>query len=467
MDVVRCGVASIGSRESFTSQILEDLKTQDPTRLRLISPPQSIEQADYDLLVLPVHRENFDAAVAEIVRLRTACSACCIIVVCVDLLSEQIAALLGAGAFDFVSTPYAAKELCTRIQRAAGLLPHRRLDESTALATARAHGLIGSSPCFVKQVSALATIASCNAGVLLLGETGTGKEVFARAIHYLSNRASGPRVAVNCGAIPVELMESELFGCTRGAFTSAYAARDGLVREAEGGTLFLDEIESLPLNAQAKLLRFLQEKEYRPVGGAGICHADVRIIAASNGDLAALTRRGAFRQDLYFRLNVLGITLPPLRERREDIPALAMHFIEQCCRQMHRPNVGLTPQALRGLLNYDWPGNVRELHNVIERAVLFSVESSIRVPELNLPESGGAEEGLESFRDAKARTVKAFERSYIERLLTANSGNVTRAAVAAKKDRRAFFELMRKHRIAPERFRSPFGAQDSLLTHQE
>ena len=164
---------------------------------------------------------------------------------------------------------------------------------------------------------------------------------------------------------------------------------------------------------------------------------------------------------------MLGITLPPLRERREDIPALAMHFIEQCCRQMHRPNVGLTPQALRGLLNYDWPGNVRELHNVIERAVLFSVESSIRVPELNLPESSGAEEGLESFRDAKARTVKAFERSYIERLLTANSGNVTRAAEAAKKDRRAFFELMRKHRIAPERFRSPFGAQDSLLTHQE
>jgi DNA-binding NtrC family response regulator len=381
--------------------------------------------------------------------------------VCIDLPSEQIASLLSAGALDFVSMPYADRELCTRIQRAAGLLTERRLDESTALSTARAHELIGSSPCFVKQVSALATIASCNAGVLLLGETGTGKEVFARAIHYMSNRASGPRVAVNCGAIPVELMESELFGCARGAFTSAYAARSGLVRDAEGGTLFLDEIESLPLNAQAKLLRFLQEKEYRPVGGTATRHADVRVIAASNRDLADLTRRGAFRQDLYFRLDVLSITLPPLRERREDIPALAMHFVDKCCRQLQRPSLGLCPQALKRLLAHDWPGNVRELHNVIEHAVLFSQESVIRACCLNLPESTGLGGGEESFRDAKARTVKAFERSYIERLLSASSGNVTQAAEAAKKNRRAFFELMRKHRIAPERFRNPVGAQGS------
>jgi transcriptional regulator with PAS, ATPase and Fis domain len=295
--------------------------------------------------------------------------------------------------------------------------------------------------------------------VLILGETGTGKEVFARAIHYLSNRASGPRVAVNCGAIPVELMESELFGCTRGAFTSAYAARSGLVRDAEGGTLFLDEIESLPLNAQAKLLRFLQEKEYRPVGSTATRRADVRVIAASNSDIAGLMRRGDFRQDLYFRLNVLTITLPPLRERLEDIAALAMHFIDKCCRQMQRPSFGLSPQALKRLMAHDWPGNVRELQNVMEHAVLFSREPVIRAADLNLPETTPAAEGEESFRDAKARTVNAFERSYIERLLSAKSGNVTHAAEAAKKDRRAFFELMRKHHIAPERFRNPFGAQ--------
>ncbi|HME38790.1 MAG TPA: sigma-54 dependent transcriptional regulator [Steroidobacteraceae bacterium] len=467
MNVVSCGVVSIGSQAAFAGRVFDELRAQGPSQLRLISQPQSVESSACDLLVIPVHCDNFDAVAAEIERLKTDCPACSIIVVCVDLLSENIAALLSAGAVDFVSTPFAGKELCTRIQRAAGLLPHPRLDESTALSTARAHDLIGSSPCFVKQVSALATIAGCNAGVLLLGETGTGKEVFARAIHYLSNRASGPRVAVNCGAIPVDLMESELFGCTRGAFTSAYAARSGLVREAEGGTLFLDDIESLPLNAQAKLLRFLQEKEYRPVGGAGICRADVRVIAASNRDLADLTRRGDIRQDLYFRLNVLSITLPALRERREDIPALAKHFVEKCCRQLNRPNFGLTPDALKRLMIHDWPGNVRELHNVIERAVLFSRESLIRAADLNLPDPGGVEEAAESFRDAKARTVIAFERNYIERLLSANSGNVTRAAEAAKKDRRAFFELMRKHRITPERFRRQFGAQESMLTPQD
>jgi DNA-binding NtrC family response regulator len=459
MYTVSCGVVSIGPRESFADRVLVELRKESPARLRVIAQPHSVEQAECDVLVLPVHEENFDAVVREISRLRVTGPTCSVIVVCNDLPSEQIGVLLSAGALDFVSMPYAGKELCTRVQRAAGLLSEHRLDESTALSTARAHDLIGSSPCFVKQVSALATIASCNAGVLILGETGTGKEVFARAIHYLSNRASGPRVAVNCGAIPIELMESELFGCTRGAFTSAYAARSGLVRDAEGGTLFLDEIESLPLNAQVKLLRFLQEKEYRPVGSTATRRADVRVIAASNCDLAGLMRRGDFRQDLYFRLNVLTITLPPLRERLEDIAALAMHFIDKCCRQMQRPSFGLSPQALKRLMAHNWPGNVRELQNVMEHAVLFSREPVIRAADLNLPETTPAAEGEESFRDAKARTVNAFERSYIERLLSAKSGNVTHAAEAAKKDRRAFFELMRKHHIAPERFRNPFGAQ--------
>ena len=459
MDSVKCTVVSIGVLESVATAISDDLATLRATWLHAVSEPQRAERADCDVLVLPVRRENFGLAIAEIGRLRSACSATSVVVVCFELMPEQLASLLSAGAIDFVSAPYAAGELATRIRRAAGLLSERRLDESTVLSTARAHDLIGSSPCFVRQVSALATIASCNAGVLLMGETGTGKEVFARAIHYMSDRASGPRVAVNCGAIPVDLMESELFGCLRGAFTSAYSARSGLVRDAEGGTLFLDEIESLPLNAQAKLLRFLQEKEYRPVGGAATCHADVRIIAASNHDLPGLTQRGSFRQDLYFRLNVLSLTLPPLRERREDIPELAAHFIKKCCRDMKRADLALSPRALKRLFAHDWPGNVRELHNVIERAVLFCRESVIGATDLNLPEDGITEEAPESFREAKARTVRAFERSYIERLLSASAGNVTQAAEAAKKDRRAFFELMRKHRIAAGQFRSSLGAQ--------
>ncbi len=207
--------------------------------------------------------------------------------------------------------------------------------------------------CFTKQLASLPIVAQCDASVLILGESGTGKEVFTRAIHYLSPRASRPLIPVNCGAIPTELMESELFGCVRGAYTSANAPRSGLVREAEGGTLFLDEIDALPLGAQTKLLRLLQEKEYRPVGGKS-CRADIRVVAASNHDLALLVERGAFRRDLYFRLNVLNLVLPPLRDRRDDIPELAHYFADQCCRQRHRPPVSLTAQAVRSLMAHDW-----------------------------------------------------------------------------------------------------------------
>jgi DNA-binding NtrC family response regulator len=244
----------------------------------------------------------------------------------------------------------------------------------------------------------------------------------------------------------------------RGAFTSAHAARCGLVREAEGGTLFLDEVDSLPLPAQAKLLRFLQGKEYRPVGGTGVSYADVRVIAATNRDLAALSAHGSFRRDLFFRLNVINPVMPPLRERREDIPALVQHFIDLHGRQSRRPRPRLAADALRTLIAHDWPGNVRELHNVIERAALLSPGAVIRGCDLGLTSVAPDEETGESFRTAKARVVKAFERDYIERLLLANDGNVSRAARAAKKNRRAFFELMKKHRIQPDEFRAPLPA---------
>ncbi|MBB5503099.1 DNA-binding NtrC family response regulator [Paraburkholderia sp. MM5384-R2] len=440
--------------ESLGRMAYDELRAQVPSELKMIWQPQASVRAECDLLILLVRAESLELATGEIMRLRAVSPACSIIVICIDLQAEQITALLCAGAFDFVSSPYADNELCTRVRRAAGLLSRLRLDESAAIETARAHGLIGSSASFVKQLSALPIIAGCDANVLILGETGTGKEVFARTIHYLSPRASRPLVGVNCGAIPSELMESELFGCVRGAYTSAHAARSGLVREAEGGTLFLDEIDSLPLDAQTKLLRFLQEKEYRPVGSSSVCHADVRVIAASNHSLAGLVEQGAFRRDLYFRINVLNMVLPALRERHDDIPELARRFIDEACRKGGRAVIGLTPQALRKLLTYDWPGNVRELQNVIERAVLFCHGCVIGADDLQLPEDGAQDPGVESFREAKARTVEAFERNYIERLLMVNAGNVTRAASAAQKNRRAFFALMRKHAIAPERFRA-------------
>ncbi|OWQ45453.1 hypothetical protein CDL60_19585 [Roseateles noduli] len=313
--------------------------------------------------------------------------------------------------------------------------------------------LVGSSPAFVKQLAMLPAIAGCDAGVMILGETGSGKEVYARAIHYTSRRAARAMVCLNCGAIPSELLESELFGHVRGAFTHAYASRAGLVREAEGGTLFLDEVDSLPPPAQAKLLRFLQDQAFRPVGGDAVQQADVRVIAASNQDLPRLVERGLFRRDLFFRLHVLSVTLPPLRERAEDIPTLAMRFLDQFAAEHQRPTLGLSPQAMRCLVSYDWPGNVRELKHVIERAVLMSGTATLHVDDLQLP-ADGAWMTPESFRAAKSRIVDAFERNYIERLLAVCHGNITQAARLAKKNRRALFELIRKHGISPERFRA-------------
>jgi two-component system response regulator GlrR len=267
--------------------------------------------------------------------------------------------------------------------------------------------------------------------VLLLGETGTGKELFAQAVHYLSARCSRPWVPVNCGAIPFELIEAELFGHAKGAYTNAHAAREGLIAAAEGGTLFLDEIGSLPLSAQGKLLRFLQEREYRAVG---------------------LVAKGHFRQDLYFRLNVLTLTLPPLRERREDIPILALHFIKRYATEFGRPVQGITPIALKRLLAHDWPGNIRELSHAMERAVLLGNGPYVTPAdiELGVEDSAPADE---SFQTAKARVVEQFERSYLEHILIACDGNITHAAIAAKKNRRALWELIRKHHIEPKRFR--------------
>ena len=376
-----------------------------------------------------------------------------VLVVGAQLAQEQIFRVLMAGAYDFVSAPYLGAELIARTLRGVGLLQSKPPQNIRSLLSPRAGGLIGNSPAFLKQMSRLPLLAGCDAGVLILGETGTGKELFAQAIHYLSARVSRPWVPVNCGAIPVELIEAELFGHTRGAYTTAHAAREGLIAAAEGGTLFLDEIGSLPPSAQGKLLRFLQEREYRPIGSNTLRRANLRVIAASNQDLAALVAKDRFRQDLYFRLNVLTLTLSPLRDRREDIPTLASYFIKRFATEFGRPVQGLTPMAMKRLLAHSWPGNVRELSHAIERAVLLGSGPYIMPAEIEIGEEERAPLD-DSFQAAKARVVEQFERSYIEQILIACDGNITRAALAAKKNRRALWELMRKHRIEAKRFRS-------------
>lgn len=305
---------------------------------------------------------------------------------------------------------------------------------------------LGENAAFRELLKELQYLSSCDVTVLLIGETGTGKELCARALHYLGQCSGGPFIAVNCGAIPETLFESEMFGHHKGAFTGAVASVAGMIKAAEGGTIFLDEIESIsPLN-QGKMLRFLQEKEYRPLGSPLINQADVRIIAATNVDLKEKAAEGSFRKDLYYRLNVGSLHLPSLRERKADIPLLAEHFLETYSRQYGRGTLSLSREAISKLVDYDWPGNVRELENVIQRALIRSTSPVLSARDIDIPEPS-ANVRKESFHEAKAIIVKEFERNYIRKTLAANNGNISQAAKEAGLHRASFWKLMKRHQL--------------------
>jgi transcriptional regulator with PAS, ATPase and Fis domain len=312
--------------------------------------------------------------------------------------------------------------------------------------------LIGKSPVFVAEINKIPILAKSDISVLISGETGTGKEMVARAIHYLSCRADKPFVPVNCGAIPVELLENELFGHNRGAFTGASGCRNGVIQEAEKGTLFLDEVDSLPLLAQVKLLRFLQDKEYRPLGSTKAMKGDVRIIAASNANLENAIAAGTLRRDLYYRLNVVPILLPALRHRASDIGLLARHFLAEKAAKLDSPAVDLSPEAERKLMLYNWPGNVRELEHVIERVVVLCTQRTIQEDQIIFSGENDQPNQL-SFQEMKAKVISEFETNYIQNLLIAYRGNITRAAQAAQKERRTFWQLIRKYKIDVEKFK--------------
>ena len=314
--------------------------------------------------------------------------------------------------------------------------------------------LVGHSPAFLDALELTKRFAACDATVLVQGETGTGKELIARAIHYLGARRNFPFIPVNCGALPDTLVESELFGHARGAFTDARDARRGLIAEAQGGTLFLDEIEVLTPKAQVTLLRFLQDLEYRPVGGALVRDANVRIIAASNANLGELVGDGHFRQDLLFRLDVLSIELPPLRERQSDVVLLAEMFLKRFGHQYNRPPKSLHTDAVTRLLTHDWPGNVRELENIIHREFLMTDEPMIHVHSQASPSAcckSDPEATLRltesRFQDAKAWAVARFERAYIVELLSRTRGNISLAARISGKERSRLGKLVRKYGI--------------------
>lgn len=310
--------------------------------------------------------------------------------------------------------------------------------------------LIGRSPAFVQAMQLIERMARFSVPVLIHGETGTGKELAARAIHYRSDRQHGPFVPVNCGAMPEALIESELFGCERGAFTDARQARSGLIAAAEGGTLFLDELDALPPRAQVALLRFLQDYRYRPVGGTRECTGNVRIIAACSPRLSALVESGTFRDDLVFRLNVLALELAPLRDRPGDAVLLAEHFIaEHASRHALTPR-RLAPPSIEWLERYAWPGNVRELDNRVQRALMLSDGSMLELApsparaDATSPRADAAGP-LRNYQAAREESLLAFERAYLQEVMQLAHGNVTHAARMAGKERRALGKLLKKH----------------------
>jgi DNA-binding NtrC family response regulator len=306
--------------------------------------------------------------------------------------------------------------------------------------------LIGRSPLFLATLALIKKYATCDATVLIEGETGTGKELAARAIHYLSRRRNLPFIGLNCGALPDNLVETELFGHLRGAFTDAKEARTGLVAQAKGGTLFLDEVEAISPRAQVALLRFLQDKEYRPIGGAPIKDANVRILASSNADLQAMVQKGSFRMDLLYRLHVLSLHMPPLRDRLGDAVLLADLFVERLNRQSGEPPKALHPDAVRVLNGQSWPGNVRELENLIQREFVLAKGPVIELTGSNHGDRPATERpGTEPFNVAKARAVAQFERAYMAALLARTNGNLSLAARVAGKDRSDIGRLARKH----------------------
>lgn len=379
---------------------------------------------------------------------------------------RQMLDLLHEGAADFSTTPLKSSEILVRLWR---LLEPSSWFLSRSDRGPRPSGapeLIGRSAQFAHIIDTLPLIAQHDTTVLISGETGTGKEVCARAIHGMSARSTRPFIPVNCGAIPTELIENELFGHERGAYTSAEADHSGLITEADGGTLFLDEIDALPLMAQVKLLRFLQDKEFKPLGSSRVRRGDVRVITATNIDMEQAVHERRIRQDLYYRLNIIPLALPPLRERREDIVPLAELFLATYAAKFHKDVRGFSEAARRKLLTHDWPGNVRELEHVVERATALTTDRLIDEPQLSV-RAHERSAGPLPFQVAKAKVVTEFERTYLQALLMAYNGNVTRAAEAAQKDRSALCQLLRKHHIVADDFRQHAGLPPSSeQTHQ-
>jgi two-component system response regulator GlrR len=308
---------------------------------------------------------------------------------------------------------------------------------------------IGRSETFLESIKKIPAIGKLDSPVLILGESGTGKELCARAIHYLGSRSDKPFIPINCAAIPDNLFENELFGHARGAYTDAGRSQPGIIQEANGGTLFLDEVNSLSIQAQSKLLRFLEDGRVRPLGSTQYIDMNVRVICATNVNLTSEVERGTFREDLYYRINVLTLELPPLRERFGDVEVLSDFFLDKYSRRYNRGEMYFSGEVREMLLQYEWPGNVRELSNNIERAVCMTSSNILHLRDMPLKNATAhSNETLQGFREEKISAIEMFEEKYLRQILRDHHGNISQAARSAKTNRRLFQRLMRKYQIA-------------------
>jgi two-component system, NtrC family, response regulator AtoC len=415
---------------------------------------------EFDVILLDVNMPKMNG-LDVLARLREDDRSPAVIMLTADGGAATAAAALRGGAFHYLTKPVRPVELTAVAEAAARYTElgrrSRRLERQVAESTGP--DLIGHAPAMRRVLSAIDKLAQTDVGILILGESGTGKEVVARAIHQASPRRARPFVALNCGAIPESLIDSELFGHAKGAFTGAATARPGVFVEATSGTLFLDEIGDMPLGVQARLLRVLQDGEVRPVGGQGGRSVDVRVIAATHVELQKAVDAGRFRTDLYYRLNVVTLILPPLRDRKEDLPLLVAHFLRK---HGDDPPPRFAATAFEALVAYDWPGNVRELENTVLGALALRQGDEIEVSALprrildQARPAAPAEPDVDVDRplsEAKRRAQVAFERAYLERVLRQTRGNVAEAARRTGVDRSNFRRLLHRHGLDVDTFR--------------
>src|SRR5450830_1276490 len=420
---------------------------------------RKIDDIDYDLIILDIMMPKCDGL--EVLQHVKECHPGIEVIMMTGLSQVQTAVkAMKLGAFDYLSKPFDPDELVHVVQRALErrqLLAENRHLKSEVHTKYRFDNIIGASPSMQAVYALIAKCAPTNSTVLITGESGTGKEMIARAIHYNSLRKDQPFVTVDCNTLSENLLESELFGHTKGSFTGAVANKRGMFDVANNGTLFLDEFGNIPLSTQAKLLRVIQEREFRPVGSTTNQKTNVRLITATNKDLKAMVAEGTFREDLYYRINVFPIHSPALRERRDDIPALAFHFVKIFCGELERPVAEISEGAMSLLVNHEWPGNVRELENTMHRAVILCsdkigrqahlaniIDTSSR-PDLEVPKTS---EDLKRVKKiAREKSVEEIEKLFVQETLKRNASNVTRSAEETGMQRTNFQALMKKYNI--------------------